>query len=58
MRLREGSIRLEGEDLVPSHAHSGCPFHTRCPRATDFCPQADPPLTPRPDGALVACHYA
>ena len=51
-------IVLTGELPSPSHVPSGCPFHTRCPRATDFCPRVDPPLTPRPDGALVACHYA
>jgi oligopeptide/dipeptide ABC transporter ATP-binding protein len=51
-------IVLTGELPSPSNVPSGCPFHTRCPRATDFCPQVYPPLTPRSDGTLVACHYA
>ena len=36
---------------------SGCPFHTRCPLATEICRTAEPPLTPRDDGRLVACHH-
>jgi peptide/nickel transport system ATP-binding protein len=35
----------------------GCPFHTRCPLATEVCTAAEPPLSPRPDGRLVACHH-
>ncbi len=46
-------------DDVPSAINkpSGCPFHTRCPLATEVCRVNEPPLTPRDDGRLVACHH-
>jgi peptide/nickel transport system ATP-binding protein len=46
-------------DDIPSAINkpSGCPFHTRCPIATEVCKTAEPPLTPRDDGRLVACHH-
>jgi peptide/nickel transport system ATP-binding protein len=46
-------------DDVPSAINkpSGCPFHTRCPLATEVCKTTEPPLTPRDDGRLVACHH-
>ena len=51
-------VSLSNEDM-PSATHkpSGCPFRTRCPLATDHCAQVEPPLSPRPDGRRVACHY-
>ena len=46
-------------DELPSAINkpSGCPFHTRCPLATDICKTSEPPLTSRDDGRLVACHH-
>ena len=46
-------------DDIPSATNkpAGCPFHTRCPLATDICRHDDPALTPRDDGRLVACHH-
>jgi oligopeptide/dipeptide ABC transporter ATP-binding protein len=49
---------LSGELPSPTNVPSGCPFHTRCPLATEICARERPLLTPRPDGALVACHHA
>jgi oligopeptide/dipeptide ABC transporter ATP-binding protein len=49
---------LSGELPSPTNVPSGCPFHTRCPLATQICARERPLLTPRPDGALVACHHA
>jgi oligopeptide/dipeptide ABC transporter ATP-binding protein len=49
---------LTGELPSPSNVPPGCAFHTRCPRATALCSVDRPLLTPRPDGTLVACHYA
>jgi peptide/nickel transport system ATP-binding protein len=48
-----------GNDDIPSATHkpSGCPFHTRCPLATEICTRDDPALTPREEGRLVACHH-
>ena len=36
---------------------SGCPFHPRCPYATDICPQEMPPLEDLGGTHLVACHH-
>jgi oligopeptide/dipeptide ABC transporter ATP-binding protein len=46
-------------DELPSAINkpSGCPFHTRCPLATAVCTSTEPPLSPRADGRLVACHH-
>jgi len=49
---------LQGELPSPANIPSGCAFHTRCPLATEICSQVRPELTPRPDGARVACHHA
>jgi oligopeptide/dipeptide ABC transporter ATP-binding protein len=49
---------LGGELPSPSDVPPGCPFHTRCPLMTGICARVLPLLTPRPDGALVACHHA
>ena len=47
-----------GELPSPTDVPPGCPFHTRCPLVTEMCTRERPLLTPRPDGALVACHHA
>jgi oligopeptide/dipeptide ABC transporter ATP-binding protein len=46
-------------DDVPSAINkpSGCPFHTRCPLATEICRASEPALTERPDGRFAACHH-
>lgn len=49
---------LTGELPSPANIPSGCAFHTRCPLATEICREVRPELTPRPDGARVACHHA
>ncbi|ALN71236.1 ABC transporter ATP-binding protein [Aureimonas sp. AU20] len=49
---------LTGELPSPANIPSGCAFRTRCPLATEICVNVRPELTPRPDGALVACHHA
>ena len=49
-------ISIGGE--VPSIANrpSGCPFHTRCPRAAERCKQEIPQLRNVGNGHFVACH--
>ncbi|MBX7122741.1 MAG: dipeptide ABC transporter ATP-binding protein [Opitutaceae bacterium] len=58
-RRRSKRIVLNGDVPSPIHPPSGCPFHTRCPYATDRCRQEVPHLRPAPDttGHEVACHY-
>ncbi len=36
----------------------GCPFHPRCPRATERCPSELPRLREIVPGRRAACHYA
>ncbi len=49
----------------PIDLPSGCPFHTRCPKAEAICRQQNPALEPTPASAavagadphLAACHF-
>ena len=43
-RARERTV-VSGEPPNPITPPPGCRFHTRCPRATDICRTAEPPLT-------------
>jgi|GEM_PF-564125 len=47
---------LKGEIPSPTNPPQGCPFRTRCEKATDACLQ-QPPLAEMTDGRLVACHF-
>ncbi len=48
---------VSGEPPNPIHPPSGCRFHTRCPRATEICSTAEPPLTEYASGHMAACHH-
>jgi oligopeptide transport system ATP-binding protein len=50
-------VVLSGELPSPTDVPPGCAFHTRCPLMTGICARVRPLLTPRPGGALVACHH-
>lgn len=49
-------IALSGEIPSPLKAPKGCPFHTRCPHATDACKESIPELKEVESGRFVACH--
>jgi peptide/nickel transport system ATP-binding protein len=49
---------ISGELPSPLSPPPGCAFNPRCPKATDVCRRERPPLAPREDGTLVACHHA
>jgi peptide/nickel transport system ATP-binding protein len=55
--LARNRVVLTGDVPSPVNIPSGCRFRTRCPHATDFCAQEEPPLKARQPGHLVSCHY-
>ena len=47
---------LTGEPPSPINTPPGCPFHVRCPYATEQCKCEVPQLQDMGNGHLVACH--
>jgi oligopeptide/dipeptide ABC transporter ATP-binding protein len=50
-------LLLEGEVPNPASPPSGCPFHTRCTRATPVCRETMPPTAAAETNHQVACHH-
>jgi len=51
-------IVLSGDLPSPIHLPTGCPFHTRCPIATEKCTVDVPKLLDVKEKHFAACHYA
>jgi oligopeptide/dipeptide ABC transporter ATP-binding protein len=54
---RHERIIISGDVPDPADRPSGCPFHPRCPVATDHCRVEKPTLVTLSPGRQVACHY-
>lgn len=54
---RQGVRPIRGETPSALTPPSGCPFHSRCPRAQDRCRVEDPALEPAGSAQQVACFY-
>lgn len=56
-RGMKGRRLLQGDLPSPTNIPSGCPFRTRCWKATDLCATERPALEMSPSGSDSACHY-
>ncbi len=56
-RRKSGRIVLKGDVPSPINPPPGCPFHPRCPHATERCRVEAPSLRPVGADHLVSCHY-
>ncbi|OCP16209.1 ABC transporter ATP-binding protein [Ensifer sp. LC163] len=54
---RRRAPALSGELPSPLDIPPGCPFHVRCPHATELCSREKPALRPVGNG-MTACHFA
>lgn len=59
-KSRDDARSIGGDPPSPFDLPQGCPFHPRCPLATDHCTTVRPPLETGPGHSVhrAACHYA
>ncbi|MDE0131533.1 MAG: ABC transporter ATP-binding protein [bacterium] len=59
-KSRDDARSISGDPPSPFALPEGCPFHPRCPMATDHCAMVRPPLDEGPGESIhrAACHYA
>ena len=55
-REKKERIMLTGDLPSPTNQPQGCPFHTRCPHASEICRERRPSLQEVEAGHYVACH--
>ena len=55
-RNRAQAPAIQGEPPSPINIPHGCPFHPRCPLASDICREQEPALEKK-QGHMVACHH-
>jgi peptide/nickel transport system ATP-binding protein len=46
-----------GDVPSPTNPPAACRFHPRCPKAQEICSQVEPPLEPKGQGTIAACHF-
>lgn len=56
IHVKQDRIILQGDIPSPVNPPRGCPFHTRCPYASENCMETVPTLKDMGNGHKVACH--
>jgi peptide/nickel transport system ATP-binding protein/oligopeptide transport system ATP-binding protein len=46
-----------GDVPSPTNPPPACRFHPRCPKVQEICTQEEPPLEPKGQGTVAACHF-